>query len=248
MIPTELISVPLIAALNHLLKEEKWARDKLRPYTGHVVQLVFPLSSLTLAINSVGLFCQPNHADKRSTTPLQSGHHGLFETERTIATTYLSEGASSTASPSFTHDSNTRANTGAPLNANVKLTIPLAATSAFVRGGKTAALKLVRIEGDVEFATTLAYLAEHLQWEVEEDLAKIVGAAPAHLFIKHAQQTIAHIKQSGKTALENCVEYAVYEAPTLVDSLTQQTFSAQIITLRDDLARLEKRIDRLKQR
>lgn len=129
---------------------------------------------------------------------------------------------------------------------SVNLHIPFTTVSAFLSGGKTKAMKLVRIDGDVEFATTLAYLFEHLQWEVEEDLANIIGDAPAHTLVKATHQAFSQAKNLGTAALENIVEYSTYEASLLVSSHDQQTFAAQINTLRDDLARLEKRINNLR--
>ena len=38
----------------------------------------------------------------------------------------------------------------------------------------------VNIEGDVQLAAELAWLAENLRWDVEEDLSRFVGDAPAH--------------------------------------------------------------------
>ena len=38
----------------------------------------------------------------------------------------------------------------------------------------------VQIEGDVQLAAELAWLAENLRWDVEEDLARLLGDAPAH--------------------------------------------------------------------
>ena len=63
---------------------------------------------------------------------------------------------------------------------DVTISVPLDALPAFLQGGQAAVMKHVRIEGDAEFATTIAKLAEHLRWEPEEDLARVIGDAPAH--------------------------------------------------------------------
>jgi ubiquinone biosynthesis protein UbiJ len=39
----------------------------------------------------------------------------------------------------------------------------------------------VRIEGDVQLAAEVNWLADNVRWDVEEDLSRIVGDAPAHL-------------------------------------------------------------------
>jgi ubiquinone biosynthesis protein UbiJ len=38
----------------------------------------------------------------------------------------------------------------------------------------------VKIEGDVQLAAELGWLAENLRWDAEEDLSRLIGDAPAH--------------------------------------------------------------------
>jgi ubiquinone biosynthesis accessory factor UbiJ len=38
----------------------------------------------------------------------------------------------------------------------------------------------VRIEGDVQLAADINWLVEHVRWDVEEDLSRLIGDAPAH--------------------------------------------------------------------
>jgi ubiquinone biosynthesis protein UbiJ len=38
----------------------------------------------------------------------------------------------------------------------------------------------VQIEGDVQLAAEVAWLAENLRWDLEEDLARVLGDVPAH--------------------------------------------------------------------
>jgi len=47
---------------------------------------------------------------------------------------------------------------------------------SLVRGDKPA----IRIEGDVQLAADVNWLVDHVRWDVEEDLARIVGDATAH--------------------------------------------------------------------
>lgn len=53
---------------------------------------------------------------------------------------------------------------------------PLVVAQALMVGEQPA----VRIEGHVALASELNWLAEHLRWDVEEDLARLIGDAPAH--------------------------------------------------------------------
>ncbi len=60
----------------------------------------------------------------------------------------------------------------------LELTDPLASGIAdkLLRGDKPA----VRIEGDVLLAAEVNWLADHVRWDIEEDLSRLIGDAPAH--------------------------------------------------------------------
>ncbi len=47
---------------------------------------------------------------------------------------------------------------------------------SLLRGDKPA----IRIEGDVQLAADINWLVDHVRWDIEDDLARIVGDAPAH--------------------------------------------------------------------
>jgi ubiquinone biosynthesis protein UbiJ len=61
-----------------------------------------------------------------------------------------------------------------------------ALAQAVARGDKPG----VRIEGDVQLAADVNWLAEHVRWDLEEDLSRLVGDAPAHV-IGQAARTVA---------------------------------------------------------
>jgi ubiquinone biosynthesis protein UbiJ len=53
----------------------------------------------------------------------------------------------------------------------------------------------VKIEGDVQLAAELGWLADNLRWDVEEDLSRIIGDVPAHTLAGFARQAIAGLRQ-----------------------------------------------------
>lgn len=53
----------------------------------------------------------------------------------------------------------------------------------------------VRIEGDVQLAAELGWLAENLRWDLEEDLSRLVGDAPAHTVTNIGRRLLAGLKQ-----------------------------------------------------
>ena len=67
----------------------------------------------------------------------------------------------------------------------------------------------VRIEGDVQLAAEINWLADHVRWDVEEDLARIVGDVPARLMTQTAQRVrqainrLARVGPSGPSDVGN---------------------------------------------
>jgi ubiquinone biosynthesis protein UbiJ len=52
----------------------------------------------------------------------------------------------------------------------------------------------VRIEGDVLLAAELGWLAQNLRWDVEEDLSRLIGDAPAHTVASLGRRLLAGLK------------------------------------------------------
>ncbi|MDB5861887.1 MAG: hypothetical protein JWQ76_5576, partial [Ramlibacter sp.] len=53
---------------------------------------------------------------------------------------------------------------------------PWSLAQGALRGEKPA----VRIAGDVQLAAEVQWLVDHVRWDLEEDLSRIIGDAPAH--------------------------------------------------------------------
>jgi len=68
----------------------------------------------------------------------------------------------------------------------LELTDPSVADIAdkLLRGDKPA----VRLEGDVLLAAEVNWLADHVRWDIEEDLARLIGDAPAHALADAARR------------------------------------------------------------
>jgi ubiquinone biosynthesis protein UbiJ len=53
----------------------------------------------------------------------------------------------------------------------------------------------VKIDGDVQLAAELGWLAENLRWDAEEDLSRLIGDAPAHALADVAGRLLTGLKQ-----------------------------------------------------
>lgn len=78
----------------------------------------------------------------------------------------------------------------APAHATPDLTLHVTSDSvwdllqALTRGERPA----VQVDGDVRLAAELNWLVDHVRWDLEEDLARIVGGAQANLMAGLARQ------------------------------------------------------------
>lgn len=85
----------------------------------------------------------------------------------------------------------------APEGAVPELMLVLAETSPFglaraaARGEKPA----VQIEGDVQLAAEVNWLVDHVRWDVEDDLARVIGDVPAHTIANGARRVVEGLRQ-----------------------------------------------------
>ncbi|WP_426146020.1 ubiquinone biosynthesis accessory factor UbiJ [Polaromonas sp. DSR2-3-2] len=68
---------------------------------------------------------------------------------------------------------------------------PLAVAQS-VLAGKTPPVK---IEGDVQLAADIGWLAENLRWDAEEDLSRLIGDAPAHALADAGRRLATGLRQ-----------------------------------------------------
>ena len=109
------------------------------------------------------------------------------------------------------------------------------------------AFSYVQIEGDADFANTVSQLSETLRWEAEEDLARLIGDVAAVRVASGARAMFEAAKATQQKLAENVAEYFLEEKPLLVRPQAVTEFSSEVIRLRDDVERLAKRIEKLKE-
>ena len=68
---------------------------------------------------------------------------------------------------------------------------PLALAQAALRGEKPP----ISIDGDVQLAAEVNWLVEHVRWDLEEDLARAVGDAPAHVVGETVRRMATALRQ-----------------------------------------------------
>ena len=182
-----------LAALNHLLEQQSWAAERLRPFAGQAVELRCPpFPDLRLRITGNGLL------DRAQT-----------ETASALVVK-LSPG-----------------------------TLPL------LLARDEAARKRIEIEGSAGLAGAVDYLFRHLSWDFEEDLSRVFGDIVAHRLASGGKALAAWQRDAASRLAESLAEYWTEEQPLLARPADVASFSRDVDTLRDDVARLEKRIEQL---
>lgn len=136
-----------------------------------------------------------------------------------------------------------RASTTAP--ADTTVTLPYSAVARLLAGGREAVMRDMRLDGDADFAQAVSLLATNLRWDVEEDLSKVVGDGASHRLVSAARRASGEIKRTNERVVAGVSEYLLEENPQLVRPRAVDSLATGVRQLRDDLARLEKRMDRL---
>ncbi|HRP96436.1 MAG TPA: SCP2 sterol-binding domain-containing protein [Rhodocyclaceae bacterium] len=183
-----------VPALNHVLAQSPWARERLAVFAGAPVRVVAAPLALSFKIDPQGYLAASDDGDR------------------------------------------------AP---EVTITVALAELPAALPSGMQALLNGARIEGNAELADALGFVFRNLQWDVEEDLSRVVGDIAAHRLLGLARSLKAAHEQALRALAENVSEYLVEEQPLLVSRQAITQFDEEVQALRDGVARLAKRIERL---
>jgi ubiquinone biosynthesis protein UbiJ len=123
----------------------------------------------------------------------------------------------------------------------VEIVLPATAPLALLQG-RAAMMRGAHITGAADFAEALGFVLRNLEWDVEEDLSRIVGDIAAHRIMKTAAGIAAAQADAARRLADNVSEYLRYERPAGVDKAALAAFSGEVDALRRDADALERRI------
>lgn len=181
-----------LAALNHLLASEEWARGRLRPFAGQTVRLELPPLRFYFEI-----------------TPEGYSRKGNGETPATV--------------------------TIAMPNAS-----PLRLLGGL--GDPSSLLALAQVTGAAGLADCIGFVMRNLRWDVESDLANVVGDIPAHRLARAGRQLVDWQRKSTWNLARNVAEYFTEESPAIASQRDVAEFGREVDALAGPLSILEKRI------
>ena len=127
---------------------------------------------------------------------------------------------------------------------NLVVTIASGALPAALQG-EEALMREIKIEGNADLAGTVQYLFRHLRWDFEEDLSRVFGDVVAHRMVEQGKRFAAWNREAAEKLAQNLAEYWTEEHPMLARPAAVRQFLADVDQLRDDLARIEKRVEAL---
>ncbi len=103
----------------------------------------------------------------------------------------------------------------------------------------------IAVEGDPQLAAALNHVARNLRWDVEEDLSRVFGDIAAHRMVQTGRKLDTWGRQGADNLARSFAEYWTEEQPLIAARADIEQFNLEVDALRDDVARLEKRIEHL---
>lgn len=182
----------ILSAINHVLRQERWAVERLRPFSGSRMLLAAPPLRLFWQIDEQGCF-------------------DLGDVD---------------ALP------------------DVTLTFPSDAPARFLVD-RESLFSSVKLAGSADLAEALAFVFRNLRWDVEGEIAQMLGDIPAHRLVMLLSGAARQARSGLQRAADNLAEYASEDSGLVVPGRETAAFASAVDELRNDAARLEKRIARL---
>ncbi len=99
-----------------------------------------------------------------------------------------------------------------------------------------------KISGSAELAESLGFIFRNLRWDVESDLALLVGDIAARRLVDGSRQLVEWHRQQATRLAMNVAEYFTEENPAVARTPDISTFCGDVRHLRDAMDRLEKRV------
>lgn len=103
----------------------------------------------------------------------------------------------------------------------------------------------IRTSGDAALLSEIFYLSRHLRWDAAEDLSRVTGDVAAERLVQLARAKQQQVRDTSLNLSQALAEFWTEESPLLAKPAHIAEFVSQVDQLRDDLARLEQRLNRL---
>ncbi len=186
-----------LSALNHVLRQQSWARDRLREHAGRSVRVVVesPLG------------------------PVSAGARIAEDGTLEIA---------AVDAPTVT----------------LTLTPSVDALFGLLRDGPRGLTGALKVDGDVMVAAAVGEVAQHLRWDVEEDLSRVFGDRVAHRMGETARDGVRQAEDLRGRLETGVRDFLVREDRQLVGRDEMRTLTDAMRELEAIVGRLESKLGR----
>ena len=223
-----------------------------------IVLNIFQSLQRQLQARSVQLFCRGiNHLlalEPNLQAKLAAHPNRVIQINWAAKTGGLIAFSQGSASLRVTHQLTIEPNTETNIEPNTEPNLTTAATSdvtVSLQQGLLSAepaerLRFIRIEGDALLTQDLGYLAQHLRWDAEHDLARVIGDAPASLLVAKGKQFAAVFADSVQRLRGNVSEFVVGDSQWLATPAQMQAQQADLTDLKNRIDRLDNTLNAFK--
>ena len=123
--------------------------------------------------------------------------------------------------------------------------VQLLSMSASARPGERLFKGAVSIEGDIDLGQRFQDILRNIDIDWEEQLSHVVGDVAAHKLGNVVRSLLQWGRQTAQSLQDNTGEYLKYETNSLPARFEIEQFQQQVDTLRDDVERMEARVQRI---
>jgi ubiquinone biosynthesis protein UbiJ len=127
-----------------------------------------------------------------------------------------------------------------PDDVTLRLTLSSGSLSSWWAQGVDGLSGHLRVEGDVMLAATLAEVAKHLRWDVEEALSRVVGDAMAYRAASSARAGWQAAQGLARRSLDTLVRHWADDPSGVVDRQRARSLEQRLHTLEHTLEALER--------
>jgi ubiquinone biosynthesis protein UbiJ len=109
-------------------------------------------------------------------------------------------------------------------------------------------LTQAHISGSAELAEALGFVLRNIRWDIESDLARLVGDIAAHRLVKGGKSLAAWQLGQARNLALNLAEFYTEEDPLIARRSEVSAFCGAVPEVQAELLRLERRIAALEGR
>jgi ubiquinone biosynthesis accessory factor UbiJ len=106
----------------------------------------------------------------------------------------------------------------------------------------------VQVSGDTALAREILFVAQNLRWDAEADLSRVFGDIAAHRMAQAGSDFGRWQHQALDSIARSAAAYWTEERPLIAARQDIERFAREVDALRDDVARLDKRIEQVTRR